>query len=197
MLESASDDALMQRYRDGDAAAFDSLYERHRGPLYRFVVRQCPERGLADDLFQDVWIGLVEARASYRPEGHFRTWLFTLARNRIVDHFRRADHPAAPVIMDEEELPQAVANRADEPHTRAESNAQLASIVRLLEDMPAGQRETFLLYEEGGLPIEEIARCTGVTFEAAKSRLRYAVAKLRAGLAHWRDRDERDATQRT
>ena len=182
MQESATDDELMQRYCDGDAAAFDTLYERHRAPLYRFILHQCRDRSVVDELFQDVWMALIEARHRYRPEAYFRTWLFTLARNRVIDHYRRADHPAAVAILDEEHLPEPVASRSDEPHARAEANAQVSSIVSILTDMPAGQREAFLLYEEGGLSIEDIAAASGTTFEAAKSRLRYAIAKLRAGL---------------
>jgi RNA polymerase sigma-70 factor, ECF subfamily len=196
MSDADDDDALMGRYRLGDAEAFDRLYERHRGPLYRFILHQCGDRALVDELFQDVWTTVIEARDRYRPESHFRAWLFTLARNRVIDHYRRADHPAAAMFMSDEDLPEQAAHRTDEPHVRAESNAQAASVAGILADMPAGQREAFLLYEEGGLSIDEIARCTGVTFEGAKSRLRYAVARLRAGLAPWRERDERDFSQK-
>ena len=176
-------ESLMLRYQAGDAGAFDLLYVRHRGPLFRFMQRQCRNRGECEELFQEVWINVIQAREHYRIEAGFSTWLYTLAHHRLMDYFRRHRlvDAASMSITDENEstLP---ASRITEPEVIAESQQQGAAILRLLNALPAPQREAFLLYEEGGLSIDDIAAATGVSFEAAKSRLRYAIAKLREGL---------------
>jgi len=147
----------MLRYQAGDAAAFDLLYTRHRGGLFRFVVRQCKYRNRAEELFQDVWMSVIQARANYRVEAKFRTYLYTLAHNRVIDYFRAASRPDAVQFDDEDSLPEPMASRTDEPHVRAEAKEQGTHILRLLEALPAPQREAFLLHEEGGLGVEEIA----------------------------------------
>ena len=190
MTDETSDEALMLRYQAGDAAAFDELYARHRGGLYRFITRQCRIRARAEEIFQDVWMSLIQAAARYRVEAQFRTWLYTMAHNKLMDYFRsnaRAEAVLYEVKDDDGELAtnDGVASRTEEPLVQAESRQQGEAILRLLAALPAPQREAFLLYEEGELSIEEIALATGVSFEAAKSRLRYAVAKLREGLVEY------------
>lgn len=184
MDQDTSDEMLMLRYRDGDAQAFDDLYARYRGGLFRFILRQCPTRAQAEELFQDVWMKLVQSRRQYEVVAKFRTYLYTIAHHRLIDFYRSHAVQAYTAYADGDEDPaaQIPASRVDEPHVRAESREQGAHILRLLEALPAPQREAFLLYEEGGLTVEEIATAMAISFEAAKSRLRYAVAKLRAGL---------------
>ena len=185
--EPDSDEALMLRYRHGDAAAFDALYARHRGGLFRFITRQCKARSHGEEIFQDVWMKLIEARGRYQVDAKFRTYLYTMARNRLIDYYRstgRADLVLVETV-DTDNLPETAASRVDEPHVRYEAKMQGAAILTLLQELPIAQREAFLLYEEGGLSVDEIAVATGITFEAAKSRLRYAVAKLREGLKPW------------
>ena len=194
MTDGNSDEALMLRYQSGDAAAFDELYARHRGGLFRFITRQCRVRERAEEIFQDVWMSLIQATERYRVEAQFRTWLYTVAHNKLMDYFRgnaRAEAVLYEVKNADNELGESaatiegVASRTAEPMVQAESRQQGAAILKLLESLPAPQREAFLLYEEGGLSVEQIAQATGVSFEAAKSRLRYAVAKLREGLAEY------------
>ena len=188
MTDEDSDEALMLRYQAGDAAAFDELYARHRGALFRFITRQCRVRERAEEIFQDVWMSLIQAAGRYRVEAQFRTWLYTLAHNKLMDYFR-GNARAEAVLVEvkdengEMEALDGVANRTQEPQVQAEARQQGSAILRLLAALPAPQREAFLLHEESGLSVEEIAQTTGVSFEAAKSRLRYAVAKLRDGLA--------------
>ena len=188
MTDENSDEALMLRFQAGDASAFDTLYARHRGGLFRFILRQCRIRGTAEELFQDVWMNLIQAKARYRVEAQFRTYLYTLAHNRVIDFFR--SHSRAEAILfdsdDESDATQSIpGSRIDEPQVQAEAREQGTAILRVLEGLPAPQREAFLLHEEAGLSVEEIAAATGVSFEAAKSRLRYAVAKLREGLREY------------
>ncbi len=180
----ATDETLMLGYRDGDAAAFDVLYGRHKGGIYRYLLRQCRNAALADELFQDVWMNLIRARAGYTVQAKFSTYLYRIAHNRLMDHFRRND---AGVSLDDESVSvdEPVAPRSVEPEASAASRQQAAQLLALLDGLPEEQREAFVQQQEGGLSIEEIAAATGVSRETAKSRLRYAVAKLRQGIQAW------------
>jgi RNA polymerase sigma factor (sigma-70 family) len=83
------DEELMLAYGGGDAGAFDTLYARHRGGLFRFVLRAVKDRGVAEELFQEVWVRVIESRSRYAPKARFTTWLYTIAHNLLVDHWRR------------------------------------------------------------------------------------------------------------
>lgn len=190
MGDEHSDETLMLRYQSGDAAAFDELYARHRGALFRFITRQCRVRERAEEIFQDVWMSLIQAAERYRVDAQFRTWLYTIAHNKLMDYFRsnvRAEAVLYEVTNAENEVEtvDGIASRTQEPQVQAEARQQGRAILDLLDALPAPQREAFLLHEESGLSVDEIAQATGVSFEAAKSRLRYAVAKLREGLAEY------------
>ena len=169
-----ADEELMLAYGRGDTGAFETLYQRHRGSLYRFVLRAIKQRSAAEELFQEVWIRVIESRSRYAPQARFTTWLYTIAHNLLVDHWRRKGLS----VVQLEEAPGAAA--PDNPAKQAEARESIARLLQALEALPAAQREAFLLHEEAGLSVGEIAAVTGVGEEAAKSRLRYAMAKLRA-----------------
>ncbi|HEX4329011.1 MAG TPA: RNA polymerase sigma factor [Burkholderiales bacterium] len=180
-----SDEALMLAYARGDAGAFETLYGRHKGGVYRYFVRSLREPGLADELFQDVWASLVKARATYTVEAKFSTWLYRLAHNRLIDHYRRAQLVQfVPVDGAEEEgeLLDWPASEAPGPEVQVASRQAAAQLKKLVEALPPAQREAFLLQAEGGLSLEAIAEATGTGRETVKSRLRYAFDKLRAGM---------------
>ena len=105
----------MLRYRDGDAAAFEILYARHRAGLYRFMLRGCRDRAVCEELFQEVWIGLIQARGRYEVRSKFRTWLFQMARHRVIDYLRRQKHVAPPGNpgVDVEAAPAPAGDRPD------------------------------------------------------------------------------------
>jgi len=172
----APDEELMLAYRHGDAGAFETLYKRHRGALYRFMLRAIKQRSPAEELFQEVWVRVIEARSRYAPQARFTTWLYTIAHNLLVDHWRKKG--LALVSLDTQDVSVESAN----PARQAEGRESLARFLQALEALPAAQREAFLLHEEGGLTAAEIAAATGSNEEAAKSRLRYAMAKLKAAL---------------
>ncbi len=182
--DGASDEDLMLRYRDGDTDAFDRLYARHKGALFRYCLRHCAGRGTAEETFQDVWMRVIGARDRYQPRAKFSTWLYRIARNRVIDRYR-ADGAAATVSLDDddESNAQPVAQATNEPDRRVASHRQAARLRDLLAALPAEQRDVFLLHEEAGLGLDDIARVSGVGRETAKSRLRYALSKLRAALA--------------
>ena len=166
----------MLAYRGGDAGAFETLYKRHRGAVYRFILRAVKQRSTAEELFQDAWMRVIEARERYAPQARFTTWLYTIAHNLLVDHWRRK---GLTLVELNEELNAA---SPDNPARQAEAREALTRFMHALEALPAAQREAFLLHEEGGLSVAEIAAVTGAGEEAAKSRLRYAIAKLKAAV---------------
>ena len=189
-----SDEDLMLAYAAGDAVAFDTLYARHKGGVYRYLLRQCRQSSVADELFQDVWMNLIRARASYAPTAKFTTWLYRLAHNRLIDHYRASGHLTLVSVDDEahEDVIAAIPTaRSDEPEARAENRELGARLRAALTALPPAQREAFLLQQEGGLSLAEIAELTGVGAETVKSRLRYAGSKLRSELrAHLPDLDD-------
>lgn len=186
MDDALSDEELMLRYGAGDAAAFDLLYARHKGGLYRYLLRQLRAHALADELFQDIWMNLIHARQRYTVQAKFATYLYRIAHNRLIDHFRRqGNHVVVPLNQggDPEDDPIEITDDDTRtPEDNRWSEERLARIVELVEALPAAQREAFLLHEEGGLNIDAIAEATNVNRETAKSRLRYALNKLRHGL---------------
>jgi RNA polymerase sigma-70 factor, ECF subfamily len=183
-VEAQPDDAaLMLRYRNGDLQAFEMLYRRHKGALYRYLQRLCRSRDVADDLFQEVWGKVIASRERYEVRAQFNTFLFRIAHNCAVDYFRRAGRQRIgqtdDVMALSEELPGSDVLR---PDVAAAESELRRSFKQALEQLPAEQRDVFLLYEESGLNLEEIGKITGVAMETAKSRLRYALGKLRTAL---------------
>jgi RNA polymerase sigma factor (sigma-70 family) len=179
--DPVSDEHLMQAYAAGDVEAFEQLYARNRQRLFHFLLGQVRDRPLAEELFQDVWQRVVNARASWRPDAAFSTWLFKIAHNRLNDHWRAARHrPVTPIDADER------TSRLTDPNTPESTVSHQAQQQRLrdaLAELPLEQQEVVVLRLEQELSLEEIGQITGVGRETVKSRLRYAMDKLRAGLA--------------
>ncbi len=174
MSHSPQDSALMLRYKEGDISAFDILYRRHKDALYRYLLRRCQHKATAEDVFQEVWGKIIKARATYRPTAKFATFLYRVAHNCFIDHLRRNKRHADNVELDSE----LHANAEELPDTITERHLARERLSVALGDLPEEQRDAFLLREEAGLSIEQIAFVTGCNRETAKSRLRYAVRKL-------------------
>ncbi|MBS0373168.1 MAG: RNA polymerase sigma factor [Proteobacteria bacterium] len=181
-----SDEALMQSFAGGDGGAFETLYRRHESRVYRFLCRQLGDRETANDLMQEIWFAVARHAARYEPRARFTTWLYTLARHRVVDVWR-SRRPALSLDEDDGEgeplAAQLPGDPRDQPERRAESAASAEQILAALARLPDEQREAFLLRAEAELSVEEIAEVTGTSFETAKSRLRYARGRLRELLA--------------
>ena len=176
----ASDETLMLAYAAGDAAAFEQLYARHRGKLYRYLQRQLRDNAVADELFQDVWQRVIASRSGWKPDAGFATWLYTIAHHRLGDHWRSLKHrPSAPADADERMARVADPDTPERVLSEFERRRQLQLA---LDDLPEEQREVLLLRLEQELTLEEICDITGVGRETVKSRLRYAMDKLRARL---------------
>ena len=179
-VAATTDDSLMLAWAAGEASAFEVLYGRHRGPLFRFLLAQLRDRPLAEELYQDVWQRVIAARATWRPEAAFATWLYRIAHNRLNDHWRAQRHrPPAPL---DAELRTAALADPEHPGSVAEQDEQRQRLQQALDELPDEQREAVLLRLQQELSLEEIGRITGVGRETVKSRLRYALDKLRARL---------------
>lgn len=175
MERDPDDTALMERYRTGDLAAFEALYRRHKDALYRYLLRLCRRQDVAEDVFQETWSKIVNARLSYRPTAKFRTFLFRVAHNCFIDYLRRnRRHDLAVRTDPDEEL-----SREPGPETLAEQALLQRRLTLAMADLPQEQREAWLLHAEAGLNLDEIAEITGINRETAKSRIRYASSKLR------------------
>jgi RNA polymerase sigma-70 factor (ECF subfamily) len=185
--DAETDEALMLAWQAGDASAFDRIYQRHRGGVFRYLLRHCRDRATAEDLHQDVWLRLIAARASFNAAARFTNWLYSVARNRMIDHWRM--HPAQRhASLDDEENGHPLVERIEDSNPRgnpqgaAQALEEGALLVAALEALPAAQRDAFLLHVEGGLAVAEIAALTAAPAETVKSRLRYAYKRLRASL---------------
>ncbi|MFA7386672.1 MAG: sigma-70 family RNA polymerase sigma factor [Thiohalobacteraceae bacterium] len=176
MTDTASDETLMLLYREGEADAFGSLYARHKGPLYRYLLRQSNDLPSTEALFEDIWMGLIAARAEYRPRSDFAGFFYRLAQDRLNDRRHRAaqfmalDDDCFELVDSIDAAPQS---QAGDPH---------ACWLREVGTLPDGQREVFLLKEEIGLDIEGIAAVLQLDPEAVQNRLRTALRRLRARL---------------
>ena len=175
-MNEDSDETLMLAYAQGDAAAFESLYGRYRQSLYGYFLRHVSDEPTANDLYQGCWEKVIRARRRYRPTGPFRAWLFRIAHNHAMDDFRRNTPLTG---LDDANTASTQPDPADHAVT-AERAARLADAV---SGLPPDQRDAMLLKLEGGLDLETIARITGVGRETAKSRLRYATARLKKALS--------------
>ena len=177
-LDATSDEALMLAYAAGDAAAFETLYARHRLKLYRYLLRRLRDQALTDELFQDVWQKVIAARTGWKPDAGFSSWLYTIAHHRLGDYWRGLKHsPVAP--GDTEERLARLAD-PDTPERVMSDFERRRELQLALDELPEEQREVLLLRLEQELTLEEIGEITGVGRETVKSRLRYAMDKLRA-----------------
>jgi len=174
-MRERSDETLMKAYADGNMEAFELLYSRYRGLLYRYILRQVNDAATANDLFQGSWEKIIKASGSYRPSAPFRAWMYRIAHNHVVDYFRRI-RPISEIPPEEIQAD----NPAPEKQVLDEQRS--SDLLEAVEQLPVEQKDALLLKLEAGLDLQTIAEVTGVSHETAKSRLRYAVSKLKKTL---------------
>jgi RNA polymerase sigma factor (sigma-70 family) len=202
MSDVFADEDLMRKFCAGEAHAFQLLYARHEKPLYRYLRRLLgsAEALQAEDVFQDTWMKLIDARDSWqvREDASFKTWLYTLAHHRAVDVLRKSGRE---ILADEgwadddSEAPWQLwpASSAEQPEQQAFWRRAGQQLLHCLDGLPALQRAAFLLHHDDGLSLEEITQVINAEFETVKSRLRYALKKMRACMgAHFQPTFEAD-----
>ena len=192
----ATDEMLMVRYQRGERKAFVELVRRHNRPIYNFVLRQLRVPSVAEEVTQDVFMRLVQNAAEFKHEARFLTWLYTIARNLCIDQLRKLSHRRH-ASLDQPEGNQPEAQLLGEtisdpnPLASAEHNALSSevrsSIVRAVDSLPDDQREVFLLREVASLPFRDIAEITGVGENTVKSRMRYALDRLKDALSDFEE----------
>jgi len=187
--EPRTDEALMHAYGHADTRAFEALYARHKAATYRYFLRHVGgAAATADELHQDLWLKVIGARERYQAQAKFSTWLYTLARHRLVDHWRSRHGISLESLEDEATVTQAEESAAaarevsDDPLYATIDAETRRRLFAALGVVPPLQRDAFLLHVEGGLSLEEIASLTAASGETVKSRLRYAYRRLRAAL---------------
>ena len=178
--DSQAEGALMLAYASGEMQAFTRLYEIHRQALYRFVYSGCGNETTASELYQDIWMRVVKYRHSYTADAPFSAWLYRIARNRLTDHYRTmARQPGLDSLNDDVQTSVTVINAALQPDEIADLNEQGGILLSVLQQLPYKQREAILLRHIAGMSVTEVAEIVGENRETVKSRLRYAVTKLR------------------
>ena len=199
-----TDEDLMRKFCAGDSKAFHTLYMRHEKPLYRYLRRVLGSGLVAqvDEVFQDTWMRLVDARDSWQPRDGvaFKTWLYTLAHHRAVDILRKSGREVSADdgwSDDDSETAWQLwpASIAEQPEQQAFWRKAGQQLLHCLEGLPAMQRAAFLLHHEDGLSLDEMTQVLNAEFETVKSRLRYALSKLRLCMgAHLQPILEADTT---
>jgi|HubBroStandDraft_6_1064221.scaffolds.fasta_scaffold389155_1 RNA polymerase sigma factor (sigma-70 family) len=183
-----SDEILLDRYVRGEAAAFAALYHRHEMRVWRYLLRNVGNRAIAEELMQEVWFAVARDAARLEPDSRFVAWLFAIARHRMIDLVRsRRPQLSLDVVGHQADcvVEALTAQARAEPLPQAVARDEAAAIARALRQIPREQRDAFLLQLEGDLTVDEVASITGSSFEATKSRLRYARSKLRELLGEY------------
>lgn len=182
LSEEKSDEQLMEAYRDGDLQAFDQLFNRFRDILYRYLARQAGNTAIAEEIFQETWAALIKNRKNYSVQAKFKTFLFHIAHNKLIDFYRSKQNTVNVSYEDhhDESLIEEYSDAGLDHKTDISKKHEY--LLTLLEKLPAAQRDVFVMHEETGMTLPEIAEVMNVSRDTVKSRLRYAIQRLRQGM---------------
>lgn len=169
---------LMLAYAAGNAEAFNQLYLIHKAPMFRFILRQGVAESKADELFQEIWLKVIKARKNYQASAKFQTWLYRIARNHLIDEFRRFGETQLMSLIDDETLD----SNHQSPEESIDVERKNNDLLQLIKTLPFEQRQAFILRQETGMSSVDIALVTGTSPETAKSRVRYAINQLKKQL---------------
>lgn len=195
MLRDEADETLMIMYQKGEVRAFEILLQRHRKPVFNFILRFVGARDVAEDLLQDTFLRVIKGAANYERKAKFTTWLYTIARNLCVDQSRRKKHRKhasldQPMTKSDDSgtLLDVLPDQGEMLSDRKAVNRQLhQSMHRAIASLPDDQREVFLMREFLNMPFKDIGDVVGVSENTVKSRMRYALEKLRLELDEYKD----------
>lgn len=179
-----SDETLMLQYQQGEQSAFETLYRRHKDALYRYFLKNCSDRQQSEELYQEVWIKLINSASRYTPKAKFKTYIFTIAHNTLVDFYRKAK-PSQVVEFEDVESSEEIGNKLGNlalPEDEFTFKQKAKLFMKTLDELPVDQKEVAILHFEKEMSVQEIAEVTNVKTETAKSRLRYAKNKLKAAI---------------
>lgn len=184
-VQYTSDEGLLLRFQErGEMRAFEELFRRHKDAFVSFLWRLSGRRTVAEEVSQHCWLKLIELarEGRYRPVAGatFRTYLYTLGRNRYIDAYCRSQAEASSEALDEATLEERDAD--DDPVDTIARDERAARVAQALAALPAEQREVISLWM-AGFSIEDMARLTGAPRDTVLSRKRYALARLKPLLA--------------
>lgn len=183
--DTVSDETLMSRYAGGDERAFEAVYRRHRAGLRRFFARQCGSEATGQELAQEVWFRVIRAvqEGNYSADGRFGPYLYRIARNHLIDWYRKTgsyrEIEIDETTENETESAMLESSGARNPEQELGDKQALKNVLSAIEDLPQEQRTALMMYLESDMSYEEIAEATGTNRETVKSRLRYARQTLR------------------
>ncbi|WP_154224450.1 sigma-70 family RNA polymerase sigma factor [Marinicella rhabdoformis] len=196
-IDSSADEQLMLLFANNEKdigmdkaqRAFDRLYQRHKGPLYRFVKKTCNNEQDANEVFQELWLRIINNKSQFNPEYKFTTWAYTIANRLLIDWLRKNGKLKNSVSPDEtiDELAVALGeNQLELPENELERKRMAKQLTEAITTLPDQQRMTFVMKHESGLSLSEVANATDQPLERIKSQYRYAIKKLKHTLEHWR-----------
>src|SRR5712671_6459554 len=169
-MTSAPDEDLMLEVRNGAGESLGVLFDRYQAPLYNFYSKLTGDRVLSEDLVQEVFLRILKYRQSYRPGTPFRAWIYQIARNARVDHFRRAPRQVA---LNPEMLPPVL------PGDSAQHGQEAELLHRALMQLPEEKREILILSRFQELKYDEIAQMLGCETGTVKVRVFRALKDLK------------------
>lgn len=187
-----SDELLLDRFREGEARAFEELMRRHRTPIFHFILRSVKNPATADEILQDAWLRMIQGAREFQRASRFTTWAYTVARNLCIDHARKAVHRRHPSLDQprEEEgatLGDSVAGHEPASDRQAIGHQLQRTLAAAIDSLPNDQREVFVMREYSNLSFKEIADVVGAPENTVKSRMRYALERLQSSLAEYED----------
>ena len=179
------DNDLIKAYLHGDADAFTVLYERYKRQIYSFLLKMLAEQNSAiDDLFQQVWIKTMKNLHRYRDQERFLAWVFSIARNTALDHFRKQKKNYIFSDLDREDTPDVENVSAEEPWRDMDRSELMEAVEAALILLSPEQREVFVMRQDG-LSFKEIAELHNCSINTALARMQYAMKNLQKELTQW------------
>jgi RNA polymerase sigma-70 factor, ECF subfamily len=180
-LRALADEELMQLVYDGDARAFEVVFDRHAGPAFSLAYRMCGRRALAEEIVQEAFMSLWRSTARYDgTRGSVRSWVLRVVHNRAIDAFRRELSSVGHDVSDDGIADALPARERTEDEVERRSDARLVRTA--LDGLPADQRQVIELAYFGGFSQAQIAEALGLPAGTVKGRMRLALRKLRIAL---------------
>ncbi len=180
-----NDEQLMLLFANNDInqgqRAFECLYYRHKGPLYRFIKKSCNHEQQCDELFQDLWLRIIKNKAQFDPKHPFTTWAYTIANRLLIDWFRKQGKE---LFQSEDE--EHATNESTYPESELDRKRMAKHLQQAISTLPDAQRLTFVMKHESGMSLSQMAEATAQPLERIKSQYRYAVNRLKKAMEHWR-----------
>jgi RNA polymerase sigma-70 factor (ECF subfamily) len=180
-LRTKTDHELIHQFRDGDLHALEALILRHKDKLYTSILFMVKDKYLAEDIFQDVLIKIIDTirGGRYTEEGKFLPWAMRIAHNLCVDHFRKVKRTPAIKTSDDRDIFEVINFTEEGPDTKMMKRQSYDRVRQMLDLLPEDQREVIILRHYADLSFKEIASLTNCSINTALGRMRYGLINLR------------------